>query len=119
MTETQTVKIRVGDHRVKIADPHGNTVSRGSEQKRVKGPHRFSEKELELDFGCALEAMRNGKAIWRSGSRGRVYLVEFNSPELTAPLRMVVEQDAQGRMSQWSPSAEDLLALDWCFGNVE
>jgi hypothetical protein len=112
MTETQKIGIKAGDHETKIVDPHGNEV------KREERPHREATKEIELDFGCALEAMRCGKAIYRNiwPEGVMVLMTEFSAPEMK-PVKMMMFQDQAGDLYQWHPTPVDLFAMDWCFTN--
>lgn len=87
-----------------------------------------------LGFGQALELMRRGYAIARAGWNGKglfVYLVPANAyPATTGVARAFFNEKpvpynaymaikgADGRVSTWAPSGNDVLADDWHVLNV-
>ena len=128
MTEAQTADVQCGDHKIKVANPDGTEKiidpKDVQEPARETRPHRMAASEINLDFGCALEALRHGKVIFRkgwncegAGNHCVVYLIRQTAPELPQPLDVLVLEKPDKSLSQWHPSVPDVLAMDWCFEN--
>ncbi len=82
----------------------------------------------EQDFGWALEWLKSGKKVTRTGWNGKcmyLYLVPANSYEAqtevakkefgeSVPYRSYIAlKTVQGDVAPWSASNTDLLAIDW------
>lgn len=76
---------------------------------------------ISLDFGVALEALKNGKKIWRHGwnkntIRVMMIAVPFADVQAEFSLGIPVMLDADGKLlDYWHPSPTDLFAEDWHF----
>lgn len=71
-----------------------------------------------MNFSQALEALKNGKRVARTGWNGRGMWIELHDPWLGAEDARVARQyiqmkDAQGMFVPWLASQTDLLANDW------
>lgn len=68
-----------------------------------------------MDFGSALDTMRDGHRAYRVGWNGPGQYVKLHRPgpgdRMTKPFFYIFT--AQGDMVPWVPSQGDLLALDW------
>lgn len=88
--------------------------------------------DINMDFGGAIKALKQGKKVTRSGWNGGgmfVYFVPANSypvsrnnlgtmggifPNDMVPYREYLAlKTAQGDVSTWAPSVSDALAEDW------
>lgn len=79
---------------------------------------------VPLDFGVALEALRNGKKIWRTGwNKNTIRIamigVPVGSDESASgqhTLGIPASFDEEGKlMDYWHPSPTDLFSEDWRF----
>lgn len=75
---------------------------------------------IPLDFGVALEALKNGKAIWRKGwgNENRVRMIKAPIGESKEGRFIVFPGVFDGDgfiLDTWHPSPSDLLAEDWHF----
>lgn len=126
---TQEIGVKHGDHKPKVVDQNGEEVQAATEDVKVKRDtrtRRIAQDDINLDFGCALEAMRNGQQAFRkgwnceaAGNHCAVYLVEFGADDIVGKLRMFVLEKPDGSLDQWHPSVPDILAEDWCFEPVQ
>ena len=77
-----------------------------------------------MDFGKALEAIREGKSVIRSGWNGKGIFVALQVPDdnskMTGPYAYIdttglasENPDAPRVMVPWLPSQTDMLADDW------
>tara|TARA_R110000822_G_scaffold174081_2_gene313699 strand:- start:4312 stop:4605 length:294 start_codon:yes stop_codon:yes gene_type:complete len=90
-----------------------------------------------MNFGLALEALKQGKAIERKSWNGRdmfLYYVEANSYPVSGNPNSAVKglfkndmvpygayiamKTAQGNVVPWLASQVDVLADDWCFKSL-
>lgn len=129
--DTKKIPVTKGNHKpvTKPAGEEPANMAKGQEDVNVTRdarPRRESPRTIDLDFGCALEAVRHGKAIYRkgwnceqAGQHCSVYLVNFSADNITGKLVMMVLEKPDGSLSQWHPSMPDVLAEDWCFENIE
>jgi hypothetical protein len=95
-----------------------------SEMKEIlstKLPDITKEKlfQITLDFGVALEAMKNGKKVWRDGwaTKG-IYVALFKVPLEDGKKFLTIPGlfDAESKIiDYWHPGPADLLAEDWRF----
>lgn len=69
-----------------------------------------------MNFGEALEALKQGLQVQRGGWNGREMYVRLVSgtPELNRHLELF---NVQGTFDTWVPSVSDLLATDWSIVN--
>jgi hypothetical protein len=58
-----------------------------------------------MNFGSALDALKNGKRVYRAGWNGWIKQVPDE--------RSVYIYDAQGLLGPWLASQDDMLAEDW------
>jgi Protein of unknown function (DUF2829) len=67
------------------------------------------------DFGWALERLRDGERVCRSGWNGKGAWVELQTPDEHSKMTLpyVYMMTTQGELTPWSPSQSDLLATDW------
>jgi hypothetical protein len=89
-----------------------------------------SESKVNLSFGQAIELMKEGKKVTRTGWNGKgmfVYYVPANSypaergtnvqgvfPDDMVPYRHYLAlKTAQNDVAVWAPSTSDALANDW------
>ena len=84
-------------------------------------------KEVLMDFGEAIKALKNGSKVARKGWNGKgmfVYYVEGGNYPLCLPGAIVTDEtiyhepsfnikNAKGTVSTWVPSINDCLAEDW------
>lgn len=71
----------------------------------------------ELSFGIALEALKQGYKIYRSGWNGKDQFVQFEPSKNSDRADMMVLYNAQGVWCSWVPSMSDTLAEDWIIGD--
>lgn len=68
-----------------------------------------------MDFGAALQSLRAGKAVARSGWNGKNMWLRLQTPtnlsKMTLPY--VYMYTAQGDLVPWLASQTDVLAEDW------
>jgi hypothetical protein len=69
-----------------------------------------------MKFGDAIEAMREGKKVRRSGWNGKGMSLEAVMPPppdspITEPYVMI--HNTKGRTNAWNASQQDLFANDW------
>ena len=82
-------------------------------------------------FGAAIEALKEGKKVSRSGWNGKdmfLYLVPGSTFQVNRPPLLGIYEEgteinyrphidlktADGSVATWSPSGSDALAEDWC-----
>lgn len=68
----------------------------------------MSKDEQRVDFGTALDAMKEGCKVTRSRWLGRIYI---GGPESIAPGRILIEIGHQ--CGKYVVTEEDILATDW------
>lgn len=68
-----------------------------------------------MKIGEALEAMRDGKRVARSGWNGRGMWLALQAPDAHSKMSLpyVYMSTAQGDLVPWLCSQTDLLAEDW------
>lgn len=68
-----------------------------------------------MDFGGALEALKNGQQVFRDGWNGPNQYIEMQKPDehskMTLPYLYI--KTVQGDLVPWLASQTDLLATDW------
>lgn len=68
-----------------------------------------------MDFGDALDALRDGKRMTRAGWNGPGQFVELQVPvehsKMTVPYVYITT--VQGQRVPWLASQTDMLAVDW------
>lgn len=69
----------------------------------------------EMDFGAALEALRLGYRVSRTGWNGRGMWLRLQEPDERSKMRRpyIYMSPADGELVPWVASQTDLLAEDW------
>lgn len=66
-----------------------------------------------MDFGAALEALRNGENVSRKGWNGKGMWVELMVPDDDRYRQYLLMYTVDGSYVPWVASQTDLLANDW------
>lgn len=66
-----------------------------------------------MNFGEALEAVKEGKSICRPGWNGKGMYVKLQKSSHSAFRDYLEMKDAQGKFVPWVASQTDVLAEDW------
>ena len=68
-----------------------------------------------MDFGWALQQLKNGARVYRDGWNGKGQHVELQKPDehskMTLPYTFI--KTTTGDLVPWLPSQGDLMADDW------
>jgi hypothetical protein len=69
----------------------------------------------EMNIGDAIQAMRDGYRVARSGWNGKNMYLELQVPDAHSKMTLpyVYMRTAQGDLVPWLCSQTDLLATDW------
>ncbi len=69
----------------------------------------------DFDFGKALQYLRDGGRVYRSGWNGKGMWVEMQVPDAHSKMTLpyIYMRTAQGDLVPWLASQTDILALDW------
>ena len=68
-----------------------------------------------MDFGKALEHLRDGGRVTRSGWNGKGQFIELQSPDKDSKMTLpyIFIRTVQAHLVPWLASQTDLLASDW------
>lgn len=68
-----------------------------------------------MDFGWALDQLRNGRAVTREGWNGRGMWLALQVPDERSKMRRpyIYMRPVDGYLVPWVASQTDLLANDW------
>lgn len=68
-----------------------------------------------MDFGKAIEAMKEGDKVARSGWNGRGMWIAIQMPDNLSKMQLpyIYMSTAQGELVPWLASQSDMLAEDW------
>lgn len=88
---------------------------------RAPGTRAATEKETTMDFGAALQELKRGNKVERSGWNGKGLWLELQTPDenskMTLPYIYInYPSDAKttpGARVPWLASQTDMLAEDW------
>ena len=71
--------------------------------------------DVGVDIGSAVEALRGGQRVARSGWNGKGMWLELQRPDDNSKMTLpyVFMSTAQGDLVPWLCSQTDLLATDW------
>src|SRR5262245_51715480 len=71
--------------------------------------------EMSLDIGAAVQALRSGGRVSRSGWNGKGMWLELQTPDEFSKMTLpyVYMHTAQGGLVPWLCSQTDLLSTDW------
>jgi len=78
-----------------------------------------------LNFGYAIEALRNGQRVSRKGWNGKGIFIELQIPDNKSKMShpyiyidttglISDNKDAPRSLVPWLPSQTDMLSCDWC-----
>jgi len=69
-----------------------------------------------MNFGQALELLKSGRRVSRSGWNGKGMWLELQRPDAHSKMTLpyVYMSTAQGDLVPWLASQTDILAEDWC-----
>ena len=69
-----------------------------------------------MNFGEAIEAMKNGKKVARNGWNGRGMWLAIQMPDTYSKMQLpyIYMNTAQSQLVPWLASQTDMLADDWC-----
>jgi hypothetical protein len=73
---------------------------------------------MSLNFGQALEALKNGQKVARVGWNGKGMWLALQRPDAGSKMTVpyVYMSTATGDLVPWLPSQTDMLAEDWTRG---
>lgn len=68
-----------------------------------------------MEIGQAIEAMRNGRKVYRDGWNGKGQFLELQVPDVNSKMSLpyVFITTVSGDRVPWHASQTDLLACDW------
>lgn len=68
-----------------------------------------------MDFGRALEALKDGRSVHREGWNGKGQWLELQVPDAHSKMTLpyIFIRTVQGDLVPWLASQTDLLAEDW------
>lgn len=75
----------------------------------------FNKVNEGLSFGCAIDAMKNGKKVARKGWNGRGMWLAIQMPDTYSKMQLpyIYMSTAQSNLVPWLASQTDMLADDW------
>ncbi len=70
-----------------------------------------------MNFGEAVEALKQGHCVARTGWNGKGMSIELQRPDSHSKmtLRYIFMRTAQAHLVPWLPSQTDILSEDWEF----
>lgn len=70
---------------------------------------------MNMNFGQAIEALKTGKRVSRSGWNGKGMWLELQIPDSHSKMGhpYVYMSDVNGVLFPWNPNNLDMLAEDW------
>jgi hypothetical protein len=70
---------------------------------------------MSLNFGQALEALKEGKRVCRSGWNGKGMYLELQRPDAHSKMGHPYPymKGVDDKLFPWNPNALDLMAEDW------
>lgn len=80
--------------------------------KDSENPHR---KTSDMNFGWALEDLKRGHKVCRSGWNGRDMWIHLQTPDRNSKMSLpyIYMYTATGDLVPWLASQTDILAEDW------
>ena len=70
-----------------------------------------------MNFGLAIEAMKKGIKVTRTGWNGKDMYLELQTPDENSKMSLpyIYMKTVQGNLVPWLASQTDMLSDDWCF----
>lgn len=71
--------------------------------------------QIPMEFGAALDKLREGKRVRRVGWNGKGMYIELQNPTPSSKMTLpyIFMRTVQGDLVPWLASQTDLLATDW------
>ncbi len=71
------------------------------------------------NFGQAIEALKQGKMVSRSGWNGKGMYLKLQLVDANSKMQhnYIYMSDVNGKFFPWNPNNLDMLADDWCILN--
>jgi hypothetical protein len=68
-----------------------------------------------MNFGQAIEALKQGKKVCRSGWNGKGMWLALQTPDANSKMGhpYIYMSDVSGKLFPWNPNNLDVLAEDW------
>ena len=69
-----------------------------------------------MNFGLAIEALKDGKKVAREGWNGKGMFLELQKVDSNSKMQhnYIYMSDVAGKYFPWNPNNLDMLAEDWC-----
>lgn len=69
-----------------------------------------------MNFGQALERLKRGGRVWRTGWNGKGMYLELQIPDANSKMTLpyIYMKTVQDDLVPWLASQTDILATDWC-----
>lgn len=76
---------------------------------------RYNAMTGEMDFGMALDSIKAGRQVARSGWVGKDMLVRMQDPSPNSKMTLpyIYIKTSKGDLIPWVATQEDLLSYDW------
>lgn len=76
---------------------------------------RYNASNGEMDFGMALDSVKAGRKVTRTGWNGKDQWLKLQEPDDMSKMSLpyIYIRTAQGTLVPWVASHSDLLSLDW------
>lgn len=70
---------------------------------------------MGMDFGSALNALRQGLKVCRAGWNGKGMWLELQTPDANSKMGVpyVYMKGVDGKLFPWNPNQLDMLSQDW------